>query len=174
MRNAFWFQLIVESHIDFHHIHIWNKFCVDQTKKSIKTRQRRKIAQQLAFIHRVVVIEYRWTNENFCKFHSIERSQSNRCSCVVSEIRVEIEIALKSKVRRRRVDNATQAKSLIDDAHRTVVTKVSQNDERKKKIIAQKKNWVSLNVQIFHQLVVEILTFNRLSEESKSQIKKNI
>jgi hypothetical protein len=58
----------------------------------------------------------------------------------VSEIRVEIEIALKSKVRRRRVDNATQAKSLIDDAHRTVVTKVSQNDERKKKIIAQKKN----------------------------------
>jgi hypothetical protein len=63
---------------------------------------------------------------------------------------------------------------LIDDAHRTVVTKVSQNDERKKKIIAQKKNWVSLNVQIFHQLVVEILTFNRLSEESKSQIKKNI
>jgi hypothetical protein len=42
----------------------------------------------------------------------------------VNEIRVEIEIALKSKVRRRRIDdNATQAKSLIDDAHRTDMTK---------------------------------------------------
>jgi hypothetical protein len=51
----------------------------------------------------------------------------------VNEIRVEIEIALKSKVRRRCIDSATQAKSLIDDAHRTVVTKVFQSDERKEK-----------------------------------------
>jgi hypothetical protein len=50
----------------------------------------------------------------------------------MNEIRVEIEIALKSKVRRRRIDNATQTKSLIDDAHKTVVTEVSQSDERKK------------------------------------------
>jgi hypothetical protein len=57
----------------------------------------------------------------------------------VSEIRVEIKIALKSKVCRRRIDSATQAKNLIDDAHKTVVTKISQNDERKKKIIARKK-----------------------------------
>jgi hypothetical protein len=93
----------------------------------------------------------------------------------VSEIRVEIEIALKLKMRRRCVDSATQAKSLIDDAHKTVVTKVSQNDERKKKDNrTKKKNRISSNVQISHQLVVEILTFNRLSEESKSQIKRNI
>jgi hypothetical protein len=49
----------------------------------------------------------------------------------MSEIRVEIEIALKSKMHRRRIDNATQTKNLIDDAHRTIVTKVSQSDERK-------------------------------------------
>ncbi len=93
----------------------------------------------------------------------------------MSEISVEIEIALKSKMRRRRIDNATQAKSLIDDAHRTIVTKISQNDERKKENnCTKKKNWVSSNVQIFHQLVVETLTSDRLSEESKSQIKRNI
>jgi hypothetical protein len=51
----------------------------------------------------------------------------------VNKIRVEIEIASKSKVRRRRIDSATQAKNLIDDAHKAVVTKISQNDERKKK-----------------------------------------
>jgi hypothetical protein len=51
----------------------------------------------------------------------------------VNEIRVEVEIALKSKVRRRRIDSATQAKSLIDDANKTVVTKISQDDERKEK-----------------------------------------
>jgi hypothetical protein len=47
----------------------------------------------------------------------------------VNAIRVEIEIALKSKMRRRRIDSATQTKSLIDDAHKTIVTKISQNDE---------------------------------------------
>jgi hypothetical protein len=57
----------------------------------------------------------------------------------VSEIRVEIEIALKSKVRRRRVDSATQTKNLIDDAHRTIVTKVFQNDERKEENNCTKK-----------------------------------
>jgi hypothetical protein len=57
----------------------------------------------------------------------------------VSEIRAEIEITLKSKVRRRRIDDATQAKSLIDDAHRTVVTEVSQSDERKEKDNCTKK-----------------------------------
>jgi hypothetical protein len=57
----------------------------------------------------------------------------------MSEISVEIEIALKSKMRRRRIDNATQAKSLIDDAHRTIVTKISQNDERKKENNCTKK-----------------------------------
>jgi hypothetical protein len=51
----------------------------------------------------------------------------------VSETRVEIEIALKSKVRRRRIDSATQAKNLIDDAHRTVMTKIYQSYERKEK-----------------------------------------
>jgi hypothetical protein len=51
----------------------------------------------------------------------------------VNEIRVEIEIALKSKMRRRCIDSTTQTKSLIDDAHKTVVTKVSQSDERKEK-----------------------------------------
>jgi hypothetical protein len=128
------------NHISiFYHIHIWDKFCVDQTKKSMKTRRRWKIAQQFAFIHRVVVIEYRWTDESLCKFHSIEHSQSNRCNCVVNEIRVEIEIALKSKVCRRRVDSETQTKSLIDDAHRTVVTKISQSDERKKENNCTKK-----------------------------------
>jgi hypothetical protein len=57
----------------------------------------------------------------------------------VSEIRVEIEIALKSKMRRRRIDSATQTKNLIDDAHRTIVTKVSQSDERKEKNNCMKK-----------------------------------
>jgi hypothetical protein len=47
----------------------------------------------------------------------------------VSEIRVEIDIALKSKMRLRRIDSATQAKSLIDDAHRADMTKISQDDE---------------------------------------------
>ncbi len=141
----------------------------------MKTRRRRKTAQQLAFIHRVVVIEYCWTDENLCKSHSIEHSQSNRCSCVVSKIRVEIEIALKSKMRRRRVDSVTQTKNLIDDAHRTIVTKIFQSDERKKENnCTRKNNWISSNDQIFHQFVVEILTFNRLSQESKSQIKRNI
>jgi hypothetical protein len=51
----------------------------------------------------------------------------------VSEIRVEVEIALKSKVRRRRIDSATQTKSLIDDANKTIVTKIFQDDERKEK-----------------------------------------
>ncbi len=57
----------------------------------------------------------------------------------MNETRVEIEIALKSKMRRRRIDDATQAKSLIDDAHRTVVTKISQSDERKEKDNCTKK-----------------------------------
>jgi hypothetical protein len=93
----------------------------------------------------------------------------------VNEIRVEIEIALKSKVRRRRIDDATQAKSLIDDAHRTIVTEVSQNDERKEKNnCTRKENRISSNVQISHQLVVEILTSSRLNEEQKSQVKRNI
>jgi hypothetical protein len=47
----------------------------------------------------------------------------------VNETRVEIEIALKSKMRRRRIDSATQTKSLIDDAHKENMTKISQNDE---------------------------------------------
>jgi hypothetical protein len=51
----------------------------------------------------------------------------------VNEIRVQIEIALKSKMRRRCVDSATQAKSLIDDAYKTVVTKIFQSNERKEK-----------------------------------------
>jgi hypothetical protein len=57
----------------------------------------------------------------------------------VSEICVEIEIALKSKMRRRRIDSATQAKSLISDAHKTIVTKVFQSDERKEKNNCTKK-----------------------------------
>jgi hypothetical protein len=57
----------------------------------------------------------------------------------MNETCVEIEIALKSKVRRRRIDNATQAKSLIDDAHKTVVTKIFQNDERKEENNCTKK-----------------------------------
>jgi hypothetical protein len=105
----------------------------------MKTRRRQKIAQQFTFIHRVVVIEYRWTDESFCKFYSIEHLQNNRCSYVVSEIRVEIEIALKSRMRRRRVDNATQTKNLIDDAHKTVVIKIFQSNERKEKNNCTKK-----------------------------------
>jgi hypothetical protein len=55
------------------------------------------------------------------------------------------------------------------------VTEVSQSDERKKENnYTKKENWISSNVQIFHQFVVEILTFNRLNEKSKSQIKRNI
>jgi hypothetical protein len=57
----------------------------------------------------------------------------------VNETRVEIEIALKSKMRRRRIDNTTQAKNLIDDAHKTIVTKVFQNEERKEKNNCTKK-----------------------------------
>jgi hypothetical protein len=38
--NAFWFQSIIESHIDSHHAYIWSEFCVDQTEKNMKTRQR--------------------------------------------------------------------------------------------------------------------------------------
>jgi hypothetical protein len=57
----------------------------------------------------------------------------------VSEIRVEIEIALKSKMCQRRIDNATQIKNLIDDAHKTIVTKISQNNERKEKDNCTKK-----------------------------------
>jgi hypothetical protein len=58
----------------------------------------------------------------------------------VSKIRVEIEIALKSKMRRRRVDSVTQTKNLIDDAHRTIVTKIFQSDERKKENNCTRKN----------------------------------
>jgi hypothetical protein len=47
----------------------------------------------------------------------------------VSETHIEIEIALKSKVRRRHIDSTTQAKSLINDAHKANVTKIFQNDE---------------------------------------------
>jgi hypothetical protein len=55
------------------------------------------------------------------------------------------------------------------------VTKIFQSDERKKENnCTRKNNWISSNDQIFHQFVVEILTFNRLSQESKSQIKRNI
>jgi hypothetical protein len=57
----------------------------------------------------------------------------------VNETCVEVEIALKSKMRRRRIDSATQTKSLIDDANRTVVTEISQNDERKEKNNCTKK-----------------------------------
>jgi hypothetical protein len=50
LRNAFWFQLIVESHIDFHHIHIWNKFCVDQTKKAWKRVDVEKLRNNLRLL----------------------------------------------------------------------------------------------------------------------------
>jgi hypothetical protein len=42
-------------------------------------------------------------------------------------------------MRRRCIDSATKAKNLIDDAHKTVVTKIFQNDERKEKDNCTKK-----------------------------------
>ncbi len=144
MRNAFWFQSIVESHIDFYYTHAWNEFRVNQTKKSVKTRQRWKITQQSAFIHYVVDVKHRWTNENFRSFYSIKHSQNHRCNYIVNETCVEVEITLKSKMRRRRVDDATQAKSSISIAHKADMTKISQDNERKEKNnCTRKKNRVS-------------------------------
>ncbi len=45
---------------------------------------------------------------------------------------------------------------------------------KRKNNCTRKENWISSNIQIFYRFVVEILTFNRLNEEQKSQIKKNI
>ncbi len=42
----------------------------------------------------------------------------------MNETRVEVEITLKSKMRRRRVDDATQTKSLINVAHKTDITEI--------------------------------------------------
>jgi hypothetical protein len=111
----------------------------------------------------------------FCKSHLIKYSRNNRNNCVVNEIHVKIEIALKSKMRQRCIDNTLQTKSLISDAHKINVTEIFQNDEWKEKDnCTRKKAWVSSNLQIFYRFVDEILTFNRLSEEQKSQIKRNI
>ncbi len=73
----------------------------------MKTRRRRKVAQQFAFIYRIIVIIHHRINENLCKFHSIKHSRNNQDDCVVNEIRVEIEITLKSKMRRRCINNAS-------------------------------------------------------------------
>jgi uncharacterized protein YdaU (DUF1376 family) len=45
---------------------------------------------------------------------------------------------------------------------------------KKKNNYTKKKAWVSSDLQIFYRLVDEILTFNRLNEEQKSQVKRNI
>jgi hypothetical protein len=43
-------------------------------------------------------------------------------------------------MRRRYIDSALQTKSMINDAHRTNMIKISQDDEWKKKSSHEKKN----------------------------------
>jgi hypothetical protein len=89
----------------------------------------------------------------------------------VNEIHVEIEITLKSKMRRRRVDDATQAKNLINVAHRANITEISQNNERKKKIIAQEKK-IEFR-QIFKSFIDSSTEFWRLIVWAKNRNHKS-